>query len=105
MLIVEPEPDLRQLAQDAVRELGHEAVLHDGGPHTADVLLLATFSGMGALVEQLRAGGSDLPVICIGTMPPSAEARSIHPAAYLVKPYSLATFEKALRQALVASAN
>ncbi len=103
VLIVEPEPDLRQLAQDAIRELGHEAILHDGGTPAADVLLLAAFTGMGALVKEMRAGGSDLPVVCTGTMPPSAEARAIHPAAYLVKPYSLTTLEKALRQALVTS--
>lgn len=102
VLIVEPEPDLRQLAEEALVELGHDAVLcEDGHPAPPfDVLLLASFAGMRVVVEKMTDGSAAPPLVCVGTSTPSAEARALHPAVYLVKPYTLAQLEHALGRAL-----
>jgi CheY-like chemotaxis protein len=101
VLIIEPEPDLRLLVQEAVRELGHEALLFDGSASSSsvDVLLVAVFAGMTALVTRLRHAHAPLSVVCAGTMPAGQEVRALRPAAYLIKPYTLGDLERALIKA------
>lgn len=102
VLIVEPEPDLLLLVQEAVRELGHEALLFDESDAgvSVDVLLVAAHAGMAALVCRLRRAHAGLPVICAGTLPPGREARALAPVAYLIKPYTLGDLDRALVKAI-----
>lgn len=102
VLIAEPVLDLRLLAEQAVLELGHEPVLlenHVRGERV-DLLLLATFDGMTAVVDDLGPQRRSVPIICLGTLPASDQARSLRPLAYLVKPYTLDELQRALDRAL-----
>jgi CheY-like chemotaxis protein len=102
VLIAEPEPDLRQLAEQGVLELGHEAVLleaHTAGGHV-DVLLLATSPEAVAIARAQRQHHPALPIVCLGTLDASAEIRRLRPVAHLLKPYTLNELARALTQAV-----
>jgi len=102
VLIAEPEPDLRLLAEQAVLELGHEPVLL--GAHTAgapvDVLLLATSADAVAIARAHRRDDPGLPIVCLGTLSASAEIRRLEPVAHLLKPYTLTDLARALTRAV-----
>jgi hypothetical protein len=102
ILIIEPEPDLRSLAEQAVLELGHEPVLFDdhaqGDP--VDVAMLATFDGMAAVANELRRRLDNVPIICLDTQPVNIKARALAPIAHLIQPYTLAQLRTVLDRAL-----
>ena len=102
VLIAEPEPDLRLLAEQAVLELGHEVRLLDA--HTLDVhidvLLLATSADAVAIALRLRRHDPALPIVCLGTEPAGADIRRLRPVAHLIKPYTLGELGRALTQAV-----
>ncbi len=102
VLIVDPEPDLRLLAAEAVSELGHEAVVLEQPepPGAVDVLMIAPCEDMRALVERLRAAFEDPPVVLVSVTPPGEESRALRPASYLAKPYTLKALDQALVRAL-----
>ena len=104
VLIAEPEPDLRSLAQQAVLELGHEPLLLDADSAGArvDVLLLAASGDAVATASALRRHDPALPIVCTGTGVADDEVRRLAPVAYLVKPYSLADLGRALARAVAA---
>ena len=104
VLIVDPEPDLRLLAAEAVAELGHEAVVVDGPAAwaEADVLMIAPSEDMQRVVDEIRHVSRDLSVIVVSVEPPGEDARAVHPAGFLAKPYTLEALRKALDRALVA---
>ena len=102
ILIAEPEPDLRQLAEQAVLELGYEPVLLEA--YTAgtavDVLLLATSADAVAIAQAHRRSDPGLPIVCLGTLGASADIRGLEPIAHLLKPYTLSDLARALARAV-----
>ncbi len=102
ILIAEPEPDLRLLAEQAVLELGYEPVLLEA--YTAgtpvDVLLLATSEDAVAIAQAHRRGDPALPIVCLGTLALTAEIRRLEPIAHLLKPYTLSDLAQALTRAV-----
>jgi hypothetical protein len=102
VLIAEPEPDLRLLAEQAVLELGHEPLLLDAflaGTHV-DVLLLATSPDAVAIARAHRRHDPALPIVCVGTLAAGADIRCLRPVAHLLKPYTLSDLARALTQAV-----
>lgn len=104
VLIVEPEPDLRQLAEEAVRELGHEPLAFADCPEgvRADVAVLVPTAGLAERIAHLQAHSGPMPVICTATRPRGAETDGLRPVAHLVKPYRLGDLQRALDRALEA---
>jgi CheY-like chemotaxis protein len=102
VLIAEPEPDLRSLAEQAVLEFGHEPLLLEDytGDIPADVLLLAISADAMATASALRQHDPALPIVCTGTLVMDDEARGLRPVAYLVKPYTLNDLWVALARAV-----
>jgi CheY-like chemotaxis protein len=102
VLIIEPEPDLRSLAEQALIELGHEPVLFgdDAEGEPVDVVILATFNGMAAVAHELRRKLGDPPIICLDTRPASSSTHALAPVAHLTEPYTLAQLQAALSRAL-----
>jgi DNA-binding NtrC family response regulator len=102
VLIVEPEPDLRSLAEQALLELGHEPVLFDDDAPNApvDAVILATFDGMTTVTDELRRRRHDLPIIIVGMRPAGPSAGTVPPVAHLIHPYTLAQLQSALQGAL-----
>jgi CheY-like chemotaxis protein len=105
VLIYEPEPDLRLFVADAVRELGHVALLAGPrAPAAPDVVLVAVGAGMRSVVARVREAHPALPVICAGTMPADVEADAVGSVAYLIKPFTLQDLDRALDKALASGA-
>jgi CheY-like chemotaxis protein len=105
VLIVDPEPDLRELAREALAELGHAPVLPgEPGAEAVDAALLASSPEMATVVTRLRLRNPALKVIGIGDGPAGEAIRSLAPAAYLVRPYSLDALDRALSVALAVPA-
>jgi hypothetical protein len=102
VLIAEPEPDLRLLAEQAVLELGHEPVLLDPGAAGAyaDVLLLADSRDAVAIARAHRRLDPALPIVCLGTLGAGADIRRLRPVAHLLKPYTLSDLARALALAV-----
>jgi hypothetical protein len=102
VLIIEPEPDLRSLAEQAVLELGHQPVLFDDHDQDepVDVVILATFDGMAAVANELRRRRHDLPIICLDTRPATSSTRALAPVGHLIEPYTLAQLQNVLDRAL-----
>ena len=105
VLIVDPEPDLRLLAAEAVTELGHEAVVLDEPPSRteADVLMIAPCEDMQRIVDGLREASGGLSVIVVSVGPLDDEARALPGAGFLAKPYTLEALDRALGRALAAT--
>ena len=98
VLIAEPEPDLRLLAEQALLELGHEPLaLDDIPPGRVDVLLCATSAH--ALAHALRRRQPELPIISLGTVAADPETRALRPVAHLIKPYTLGELQRDLARA------
>jgi CheY-like chemotaxis protein len=102
VLVAEPEPDLRLLAEQALLELGHEPVAPDAQRvgDAVDVLLLAPSDQTLALTYELRRRHPQLPIVCVATHAPNEEVRRLRAAAHLLKPYTLAELQQALARAL-----
>lgn len=102
VLIIEPEPDLRLLANDAVLELGHDPVLESNqdGDDRVDVILLAVSGGSTTLASGLRRRYPGLPIIYLHTREASYKTQAVPPAARVFKPYTLGDLQRALNHAL-----
>lgn len=106
VLIIEPERDLRRLAEQAVLELGHEPLLADADAPAApvDVLLLAASAEAAERASALRRRQPGLAIVCLGVTPASRAIRALGPVTHLMKPYTLAELDAALSRALAAPA-
>jgi CheY-like chemotaxis protein len=105
ILVLEPEPEVRELFERIVRRLGHEPVREVGSDSIVapvDVVLVEPESPRGyAVAREVHGRFPAVPVVCASTVPPSGSVRSmLSPREYLVKPFSVAALERALSDAL-----
>ena len=102
VLICEPHDDIRALLELVVRRLGHEPEAYRGRADEqlgVDVAVIEPGELDGVrLAENLRA--QNVPVLFTSIYPATTELLELGPSAYLVKPFSLYTLERALTQAL-----
>ena len=98
ILIVEPHADVRALFEHVVRRAGHEPVVAErngASPTEVDAAVIEPGDdGALAIARSLRALGR--PVVFASIFPAELETLELEPAAYFVKPFSLAELEHAL---------
>jgi DNA-binding response OmpR family regulator len=107
ILIVEPHPDVRALLEVAVTRLGHEAIAPGSGPtelaaaDTLEIDAAVVEPGQGAgrkVAHRLRERG--IPTIFVSIFPADDTTAELEPAGYLVKPFALYAFERAVAKVL-----
>lgn len=109
ILISEPHFEVRELLERVVEAMGYTALV-DEPEHTdaIDVMLIEPGSEQAlARARRIREARPDVPVVCVSIYPPELESDLLCPAAYLVKPFSVAELQEVLRTvvASVAVAN
>ena len=109
VLINEPNLEVRDLLVRVVTAIGFVPLVagKNGGfaAHDVDILLVEPgFEPAWQLVRHLRAERPELPLVCTSIYPPSPEVTACEPAAYLVKPFSVAELQRALREAAATGA-
>jgi hypothetical protein len=105
ILICEPKSEVRALLAYVVERLGHEPVFPadpkgNDLPSVDIVLLEPADPDARAAAEALLRGSGGIPVVCTSIYPDFGQAGSLHPLAYLVKPFGLAELERALTAAV-----
>ena len=102
ILLTDPDPSYRSLLAAVVRGLGHEAVhTWAEGSAPVDLVVLEPAAPEGIRMGlALRSLYPRLPIVCVSSRDAIAAALALEPAAYLVKPVSLAELEAALTAAL-----
>jgi two-component system, response regulator, stage 0 sporulation protein F len=119
ILVVEDEPDVRQLDFEALEESGYQvdtaenglAALHSLKTSRYDLLIIEDEMSMVTgleLVKKLRSEGILVPVILVlGLMPTLAQSRNQWPQiqAILIKPYTVAELIKTVGEALLSACN
>jgi DNA-binding NtrC family response regulator len=103
ILIAHPAASIRQLLEQVVEELGHEAGTSPDAPGAlaCDVLVLdPDWPDACRLALKLRARRPGLPVVCVSSRSRSAFAGQLPCSAFLVLPVALAELERALRDAV-----
>ena len=107
VLILEPQPEIRDLVGLVAARLGHEVLTELPTPtRSLDVVVVESESFRGFLAAQvLRERFPDLPIICASIAPPSARTAELRPLAYLQKPFTLGQLERELTRALPASSD
>jgi CheY-like chemotaxis protein len=103
VLIAEPYPEVRELLSLIVRRLGHTTVLQGRGDPPAGIdLLVAEPAARGslALAHALRATRPDLPIVVVSFLAQPAAWTALGPAAYVLKPFTVAQLEAAVESAL-----
>ena len=105
ILILEPEPEIRELLMHVAARLGHDAVTNAAELHgDIDAVVLEPQSSRGlARAEQIRRRFPDVPIVCTSILPPSRATRELRPVAHLVKPFALDELERVLARALDAA--
>jgi CheY-like chemotaxis protein len=100
VLIGEPHPEVRELLVRVVEGMGLEPITDDAaGGDEVDLLVIEPGSEAAIrLAQRLRAERPELPVVCVSIYPPSLETELLSPAAYLVKPFSVAELQDVLRK-------
>jgi CheY-like chemotaxis protein len=107
VLVLEPQPEIRDLVALVARRLGHDAIT-EVPPAAAevDVVVVEPESFRGLLAAKvLRERFPELPIICASIAPPSGKTAELRPVAYLQKPFALGELERALTRALPASSS
>ncbi len=102
VLICEPHGDISSLLELVVRRLGHNPISWTGGDLDVSAIDAAIVEpgepgGMRLAIRLVSAG---VPVLFTSIFPPDDSTESLHPAAYLVKPFPLYTLEAALNTVL-----
>jgi hypothetical protein len=102
VLICEPHDDISSLLQLVVRRLGHSPVVWSGGDLDVSALDAAIVepgepAGMRVAIRLTAAG---VPVLFTSIFPPDDSTTSLHPAAYLLKPFPLYRLEEAISEVL-----
>ena len=119
ILVVEDEPDIRQLDTVVLSESGYRVdtadngldALHSLDTDNYDLLIIEdempTVTGL-ELVKILRSENLTVPVILVlGTMPPEGLHRNPWPQiqAILIKPYTIGELSRTVREVLRAASN
>ena len=117
ILVVEDEPDIRQLESEVLRESGYQVDTAENGLRALDSLNadhydlliieeeMSTVTGL-ELVNELRSEGLLVPVILVlGTMPTEGLSPNPWPQvqAILLKPYTVAELFRTVREVLCAA--
>lgn len=100
ILISEPHLEVRELLERVVEAMGFEALV-DEPEHAASIDVLLIEPGNEQALDRarrLRTTRPDLPVVCVSIYPPQLESDMLYPAAYLVKPFSVAELQDVLRK-------
>ena len=119
ILVVEDEPDVRQLDFEVLKESGYQvdiaenglAALHSLKTSRYDLLVIADEMLMVTgqeLVKEVRSEGILVPVILVlGTMPTMESSRNLWPQiqAVIIKPYTVAELVKTVREVLLSACN
>jgi CheY-like chemotaxis protein len=101
ILILEPQPEIRDLVARVVTRLGHDAVETAESPSEIDAVVVEPESMRGlAVAQQFRLLDPDLPIVCTSIAPQTPATRELGPVAYLVKPFALDALQGVLEQAL-----
>jgi CheY-like chemotaxis protein len=100
ILVLEPDPDVRDLLVRLIRHLGHDAPRTDKGFVPDAVLVEPGDAHSAARARKLVDQHSGLPVVCASIYPRSIETTGLKPVAYLTKPISLPELRSALAAAL-----
>jgi len=117
ILVVEDEPDVRQLDLEVLNEYGYQvdisenglAALHSLKTSRYDLLVIEDEMVMVTgqeLVKELRSEGIQVPVILVlGTMPTMELSRNLWPQiqAVIIKPYTVAELVKTVREVLLSA--
>lgn len=109
VLVLEAQPELRDLLSLVVRRAGHEPVYDDRGgadelQPLAAVIVEPASDRLLALAAGLRAASDELPVICVSVLPPTPASRSLAPFEHFVKPFRIGELESTLRGAVPSAA-
>jgi DNA-binding response OmpR family regulator len=104
-LVLEPDPEIRELLRRAVVRLGHEALapayIPTGTlPALEAVVLEPAWAPALELVKALRAKDAGLALVFASLELTSAESAALRPVRYLVKPFGLRELEEAINAAL-----
>jgi two-component SAPR family response regulator len=105
VLILEPDPEVRDLVALVANRVGLDAVSEVPTPSLSiDVVVLEPESFRGVLTAQvLRERFPKLPIICVSIAPPSPKTAELRPLEYLQKPFTLGELKRALTRAVPAS--
>lgn len=102
ILIIEPQPEIRELVERLAQRLGHEAVTDEIGH--IDAVIVEPEGGDGlARATRLRSAAPGLPMICASIAPPTPQTRALSPHAHLIKPFKLQDLSRALSSALASA--
>jgi CheY-like chemotaxis protein len=108
VLLSEADPNVRRLLMALLEQLGHEAIVLDGGldvPPPADFLLLDPTAP--AYLEQARIARQRDPalrIVWMSMLPPDARFVKLGPNTHLAKPFALEGLHAALEAALASPA-
>jgi DNA-binding response OmpR family regulator len=119
ILVVEDEPDIRQLDTEVLRDSGYRVDIAENGlaalnsveTDRYDLLIIEDEMLMVTgqeLVKVLRSKGILVPVILVlGTMPTMESSRNLWPQiqAVIIKPYTVAELIKTVGEVLLSSCN
>jgi hypothetical protein len=107
VLVLEPDPEVRDLVALVARRLGHEVLNEVSTPAVRlDVVVLEPESSRSFLAAQvLRERFPELPIIVSSIAPPSSRTAELRPLAYLQKPFTLGELQHALVRAVPASSS
>ena len=104
VLLAEPDPDVLELVERALSGWGHEVVRYRPASAPGELDLMVFEPGMGArvvrLAETLAAGTPPVQLVVVSVNPPELAVHALRPAAYVLKPFSLAELEAAVAAAL-----
>ena len=105
ILLSESDPSVCGLLEAVLVRSGHDPVVIDGPPAPdlpeGDLLVAEPAYGDGLRHAQtLRRHDASFPIVLVSILPPMSTFIALSPAAYLMKPFSLAALERAVQEAL-----
>jgi CheY-like chemotaxis protein len=105
ILILESQPEIRELVERVAERLGHEAVTDEPADGVRIDAVVLEPEGRQALelATRLRSREPNLPMICTSIAPPTPQTRALEPCAHLLKPYTLRDLSQALSSAVAAA--